>query len=95
MSGLFGLAIFGLVIFVIVKVTRRRKKPDTGTLVVSGDISAGASLSGGKSAYTSPPVDDAVRIYLHETQLRRWCCPNCQCENDDSRSSCCVCNYKK
>lgn len=95
MSVLFVVALFGLMIFVIARAAKSNKTPGNGTLVPSEDIVEGSSLPGGKKTHTSPPVDDAVRVYLYESERQCWCCPNCQCENDDSRSSCCVCNHKK
>lgn len=48
--------------------------------------------SGGKSTHKNHSVE---RIYVCAFPSNIWICPDCECENDFSRRSCCVCNKQR
>ena len=92
MSGWIILLVIGFVIFLMVKPRKNRKEVSGGRLEVPENMNPDNGTSRKKSPV---PVQEAVLVYCRQSGDRGWSCPNCQCENDHSRASCCVCNYER
>lgn len=91
MGALFFLIVIVCVVIVLVKAGNKDEKSG-GTLVLPEDeVPQGTPTWRQRTELK----EEAVRIYLHEPQIRGWCCPNCECENEYSSTKCCVCNYER
>lgn len=87
--------ILALVVVVAVVIMKSRNKPAAPTPPVMPPENPKLHIPETNSPKKTIKRDDAVRVYLFEESVRGWCCPNCQCENDNRRTNCCVCNYKR
>lgn len=92
MSGWMILLVIGFVIFLMVKPRKNRKEVSGGRLEIPEDMKGDPGKPREQGAV---PVQEAVLVYHYEAGDRGWSCPNCQCENDYSRTNCCVCNYER
>ncbi len=90
MGGLFVIVIIWLLILLAIKAAKSEDKPAGGTLVNPKEPEKVPEEP--KKTEILPEV---VRVYVHEPENRGWCCPNCQCENNYSRTNCCVCDYER
>lgn len=92
MGALFLLILIVCVVVVIAKAGSKKTQPE-GTLVLPKNEASKVVTPAWNQK--TEPKEEAVRIYLHEPEIRGWRCPNCECENENASSSCCVCNYTR
>lgn len=94
MEGLLGLAVIFILCWIFKalgkKASAKKKRPpvDGGPKKPNPPVDEGPKKP-------NPPMKEAVQVYFHEPEIRGWCCPNCECENNYSRTNCCVCNYQR